>query len=280
MARPLRIEFPGALYHITSRGNRRESIYDGDEDRRLFLNVLESAIGRFNWICHAYCLMGNHYHLLIETPDATLSAGMREVNGVYTQRFNRRHGRVGHVFQGRYKAVLVEKEPYFLEVCRYIVLNPVRAGMVDQAQQWAWSSYGATSGLCTVPAFLTTDDILLRFSSQRSQAQAEYRRFVREGLEADSPFQNTAGGLVLGGDAFLTYCRSCMEEQSLTEVIREERFFWRPSLAELFAGIAKKDKDARNAMARKAFTIHGYTMKAIADFLGLHYSTVSVILKR
>ncbi len=137
MARPLRIEFPTALYHITSRGNRRESIYDGDEDRCLFLKVLESAIGRFHWICHAYCLMGNHYHLLIETPDANLSARMREVNGVYTQRFNRWHNRVGHVFQGRIRlcnsGMAYESRPFFIRAQRpfapvSLVLCPVSRG--------------------------------------------------------------------------------------------------------------------------------------------------------
>src|SRR4030042_5793823 len=129
MARPLRIEFPGAVYHVTSRGNARQTIFIDDEDRGGFLDLLSIVVERFNWICHAYCLMGNHYHLLIETPDGNLSKGMRELNGIYTQHFNRRHGRVGHVFQGRFKAILVEKDSYLLELCRYIVLNPVRAGI-------------------------------------------------------------------------------------------------------------------------------------------------------
>lgn len=130
MARPLRLEFAGALYHITARGNRREWIYETDEDRTEFLSLLSEVCQDFNWACHAFCLMGNHYHLLIETPEGNLSRGMRMLNGVYTQRFNRRHRRVGHFFQGRYKAILVEKESYLLELVRYILLNPVRAEMV------------------------------------------------------------------------------------------------------------------------------------------------------
>ncbi|MEQ5837697.1 transposase [Marinobacter sp. NFXS9] len=121
MARPLRLEFAGALYHVTSRGNRREMIYESDDDRRAWLSILDEVCETFNWVCHAYCLMGNHYHLLIETPEGNLSKGMRQLNGVYTQVFNRHHGRVGHVFQGRYKAILVEKDSYLLELCRYIV---------------------------------------------------------------------------------------------------------------------------------------------------------------
>ena len=135
MARPLRIEFAGAVYHVTSRGNHRAMIYEDDGDRVLFLEVLESVVERFNWLCHAYCLMGNHYHLLIETPEGNLSAGMRHLNQVYTQRYNRAHGVVGHLFQGRFKSVLIEKEAHLLEVCRYVVLNPVRAGMVAQARR-------------------------------------------------------------------------------------------------------------------------------------------------
>jgi len=141
MARPLRIEFPGAVYHVTARGNARAAIFLNDDDRRRFLALLTETAGRRGWTCHAYCLMDNHYHLMLETAAANLGRGMRQINGVYTQRFNRAHDRVGHVFQGRYKAILVEKQAYLLELCRYVVLNPVRAGMVAAPGDWAWSSY-------------------------------------------------------------------------------------------------------------------------------------------
>ena len=127
MARPVRIEFAGALYHITSRGDRREAIYEDDTDRFRFLEVLGEVVERFNWRCHAYCLMTNHYHLVVETVDGNLSKGMRQLNGVYTQWSNRRHRRTGHLLQGRYKAILVDSEAYLLELARYVVLNPVRA---------------------------------------------------------------------------------------------------------------------------------------------------------
>jgi len=126
MSRPMRLEFPNALYHVTSRGNAQQNIYLTDADRQQFLNVLNHVCQRYNWVVHAYCLMSNHYHLLIETPDGNLSKGMRQLNGLYTQDFNRAHKRVGHVYQGRYKAILVEKQAYLLELARYIVLNPVR----------------------------------------------------------------------------------------------------------------------------------------------------------
>ena len=147
MAIPLRIEFSGALYHVTSRGDGQEDIYLDDIDRTIIVDIFKEVCKRFNRVVHAYCLMMNHYHILIETPDSNLAKGMRQLNGVYTQRFNRKHRRVGHVFQGRYKAVLVQKEAYLLELVRYIVLNPVRAHMVKAAKDWPWSSYRATADL-------------------------------------------------------------------------------------------------------------------------------------
>ena len=130
MARPLRIEYPGAVYHVTARGNARQHIYADDTDFRDFLALLGKLAERYHWLCHSYCLMSNHYHLLLETPEGNLAAGMRQLNGIYTQTFNRRHRKVGHIFQGRYHAILVDKDRYVLELARYIVLNPVRARMV------------------------------------------------------------------------------------------------------------------------------------------------------
>ena len=188
MARPVRIEFPGALYHITSRGDGREDIYLDDDDRLDFIEVLEQVCFRFNWVCHSYCLMTNHYHLLIETPEGNLSQGMRQLNGVYMQNFNRHHSRVGHVFQGRYKAILVEKEAYLLELCRYIVLNPVRAEMVHKANDWPWSSYHSTIGNKPRPEWLGVDWILSHFSDNKGKAVKAYRDFVAAGKDQPSPW--------------------------------------------------------------------------------------------
>jgi len=165
VTRPVRIEFEGALYHVTSRGDRREAIYEDDSDRVQFLEILGEAIRSFNWVCHAYCEMGNHYHLVIETPDGNLSKGMRQLNGVYTQASNRRHGRVGHLFQGRYKAILVDRDAYLLELTRYVVLNPVRDGMVAHPGDWRWSSYLEMVGERSPPDWLATDRLLAQFAT-------------------------------------------------------------------------------------------------------------------
>jgi putative transposase len=133
----LRLEFAGALYHITSRGNGRDLIYLQDADFELFLQVLTDVCERYDWVVYAYCLMNNHYHLLVKTPDANLSQGMRQLNGVFTQSMDRKHHQVGHLFQGRYKAILEDKNTYLMELCRYIVLNPVRANMVSSPEEWS-----------------------------------------------------------------------------------------------------------------------------------------------
>ena len=175
MARPLRIEYAGALYHVTSRGDKKADIYLDDDDRELFLDSLKEVCARFNWIVHAYCLMDNHYHLLVETPESNLSLGMRQLNGVYTQRFNRKHSRVGHVYQGRFKAIIVQKEAYLMDLARYIVLNPMRARMVRYAQQWPWSSYRATIGLVSPQGGLNTEWLLAGFAKRKSRKHKSER---------------------------------------------------------------------------------------------------------
>lgn len=171
MARPLRIEVAGGLYHVTARGDRREDIYADETDRLHWLSIFGDVCDRFNWRCHGYCLMTNHYHLVVETPEANLSRGMRQLNGVYTQTFNRRHGLVGHLFQGRFKGILVEREAYLLELSRYVVLNPVRAGMVSDAGDWPWSSYRAMLGKVGAPDWLETDEVFGRFGQDRVTAR-------------------------------------------------------------------------------------------------------------
>jgi putative transposase len=154
MARPLRIQFPGAVYHVTARGNRQSPIFHDEVDRLALRNIFGGALERFDASALAWCLMGNHYHWVIQTRQANLSLLMRHVNGVYTQRFNRRHQKVGHVFQGRFTAILVDSQRYLLEACRYVELNPVRAGLAQDPAQWPWSSYAALTGLAPSPPWL------------------------------------------------------------------------------------------------------------------------------
>ena len=274
MARPLRLEFAGALYHITSRGNRREDIYEDDADREAFLSVLERVCDTYNWVCHAYCLMSNHYHLLIETPDANLSRGMRQLNGVYTQAFNRAHGRVGHVFQGRYKAILVEKESYLLELSRYIVLNPVRAGMVRSARDWRWSSYRATAGQLKGLGCLNVEWVLAAFGKKRSVAVERYKKFVSEGKGQASPWTLLRNQVYLGGEQFVEKMQSLIDgDKELSEVPSSQR---RPVPKEL--GYYEASSPDRNSAISRAYRSGGYTLREIGDHFGLHYSTVSGVV--
>jgi putative transposase len=281
MARPLRIQFPGGLYHVTARGNGRQTLFADDIDRERFLIVLTQVVARYRLLCHAHCLMGNHYHLLLETPDANLSRAMRQLNGVYSQAFNRRHERPGHVLEGRYHAQVVDKDAYLREVCRYIVLNPVRAGLVAHPREWLWSSYGATAGHTLVPRFLTVDSVLsLAGMTVRSAAQRQYRQFVDAGIgELTTSLEPAGSRLFVGGAGVLHPVREQIGGAStLFEVPRAQRFALRPELAALFTGVKSRvDRDARCVLAVRE---HGYTMRAVAQFLDVHYCTVTRALAR
>ena len=280
MSRQLRIEYPGAVYHVTSRGNARNPIFADDEDRETWLAVLGHVVERYQWLCHAYCLMGNHYHLMIETPQGNLSRGMRHLNGVYTQRFNRRHGLVGHLFQGRFKAILVEKESYLLQLCRYIVRNPVAAALTQSAEEWPWSSYRATVGLAKPPEFLTLDWLLEQFSPQRETARILYRRFVEDGSDSCSPWHSLVGRIFLGSEQFSGEWTSRLaESQSLQEIPKAERLAARPDLPSLM-GAGCCSREEKDAKIYQAYRVYGYTQKQIADFLGVHYATVSRAITR
>ena len=271
MARPLRIELAGGLYHVTSRGDRREAIYLDDLDRTEWLGVFGEVCSRFNWRCHAYCEMTNHYHLVVETPDANLSKGMRQLNGVYTQATNRRHGLVGHLFQGRFKAILVERDAYLLELARYVVLNPVRAAMVAEADDWPWSSYRAMVGQESAPAWLETDWVLGQFSQTRALAQAAYADFVRQGIGQPSVWEGLRHQVFLGSGEFAERHRvSFKSMDQLREVPRAQR----RALAKTLEDFAQHCSDRREAMAR-AFQSGAYSMQEIANYFGVHYSTVS-----
>lgn len=275
MARPLRIEFAGALYHVTARGNARGDIYTDDEERERYLELLAKACKRFDWYCHAYCLMTNHYHLLIETGSPTLSKGIKYLNGTYTQYFNRRNKRVGHVFQGRYKAILVQKETYLLELSRYIVLNPVRARMVRQAADWLWSSYRATAGYHQNEAFLTTDWLLSAFTTNKKDAQQLYRHFVQEGKNQPSPWESLKNQIYLGSDQFVEDMQCKLNpKQSLADIPRKQKQS-PPKPLSYYENCYKRRTEA---MAY-AYLSGSYTLAEVGDWFGVSYATVSRAVK-
>ncbi|QDQ29219.1 addiction module toxin RelE [Chitinimonas arctica] len=279
MARPLRLEFAGALYHLTSRGDRREDIYLTEEDRRQFLMLLGQVCERFNWRVHAYCLMTNHYHLVVETVEANLSAGMRQLNGVYTQYFNRAHCRVGHVFQGRYKGILVERDSYLLELSRYVVLNPLRAGMVAELLDWPWSSYPTMVG-DSAPDWLAVKPLLACFGGKIDQARERYRRFVAQGVNRSPPWEELRGQAFLGSDAFLDQMQVRLSQQvsavtSLREIPRVQR---RPAAKPV--GWYAIMYPERNTAIFEAYQSGGYTLQDVAEHFGLHYTTVSRIVSK
>ena len=272
MTRPLRIEFPHAVYHVTSRGNARQDIVLNARDRTQFLLLLGHVIDRYGWLCHAYCLMDNHYHLLLETPQANLSQGMRQLNGRYTQAFNRQHRRVGHLLQGRFTAILVEKDAHLLELCRYVVLNPVRAKMVTHPRLWTWSSYRGTAGELTGPAWLSTDWILMQFGSRVREAQRRYRQFVAEGREGPRPWEQLRGQIYLGSEDFIAQHQP---DRVIREIPRRQTQAKRPPLREVFQ---RRGGEGRRIYL--AYRQYGYRLHEIAEHLGVHYATVSRRLKQ
>jgi putative transposase len=269
MARPLRICLPGGVYHLIARGNAGEPIFRNDDDRTLFLATLAHIVDRFGWLCHAYCLMDNHYHLVAETPRPNLPLGMRQLNGLYAQRFNRRHGRCGHVFQARYRSILVEKESHLLSVCRYVILNPVRAGICTRPEHYRWSSYRATVGRAPAEAFLFTDWLLGHFGPKRRVAQGRYEQFVAPALT--EALEQQVCGERLGTELFLSERYGL--DPPLAEVPRVQIEPLRPPLKQILGG-------GEGSSIALAYRRYGYRLHEIAEALGCHYSTVSRRLRR
>lgn len=296
MARPLRLEHPGALWHVTARGNERGDVFRDDVDRREFLSVLGRTVGLFGWRLHAYVLMGNHYHLLVGTPEATLSRGMRQLNGDYAQHFNRRHGRDGHVFQGRFKAVLVQRESHLLEVARYVVLNPVRAGLAKSAGEWEWSSWAATAGLAPAPEWLDASFLLEAFGSRRAAAAARYRDFVADGAASSyDPWSQVVGQIYLGSQAFADAARALRSSpERAREFPRRQREPVAPTVEEvvrLFGqafGLTLEELRERprllsreRAILAAALRRHARaTLPAIGEALGVEVSRASMLARR
>ena len=268
--RALRVLFPGAVYHVTSRGNARQPIFLDAADRMQFLKLLQVAIERYGWICHGYCLMGNHYHLLIETPRGNLPIGMRHLNGCYSQSFNRRWQRVGHLFQGRYKAVLVEKLPYLLELIRYAALNPMRTEppLCAAPELYAWSSYRILLGLAPRPAWLTVDWVLAQFGDDYEAARTRLRAFVDEARGMGE--EDAIDGIYFGSERFIA--EKVVDVGPIPEIPRAH---WQPVRPPLDAIFETVDEPIL-----AAYREYGYTLKEIGAHLGCHYQTVSRRLRQ
>lgn len=280
MARPLRIAYPGAVYHITGRGNEKKTVFRDDQDRKTFLDILHQVNKRYNWICHTYCLMRNHYHLLIETPDGNISIGMRQLNGVYTQAFNKRHNRVGHLFQGRYKAILLQKDSHLLEVCRYAVLNPVRARLVERTGQWKWDSYQATAGKAIAHPCLKTDWVLSHFGSKRDSAEKGYRKFINEKISSESIFKDVQAQSILGEEKFVATLKGYIKGyKDVSEIPKTQRYVDRPKLETIFDTRILHDRDKRNKKIVEAVEKHGYKQREIAEYLRMHFTSISRIIR-
>ena len=283
MSRPLRIEFPGAVYHVSSRGDRREDIFVDDTDRARFLALVAQGLARFDVQLLAYCLMSNHYHFVLHTRQGRLSALMRHVNGVYTQAFNRRHDKVGHLFQGRFKAILVDREAYLLEVCRYVELNPVRAGMVAGAADWPWSSYRAHAGLAQPPDWLGSDDLHCHLlgrdvtsMADRSRARKAYVALVAAARDSNLWATGLNRQIYLGDDDFVQRMQDAalLGAQRSRSVPRAQRGSPR-TLKQWLAHCATREEALRQAHA-----VSGFTMTALAAELGLTPARVGQLIAR
>lgn len=286
MSRPLRIEFPGAIYHVTSRGDRREAIYRDEVDRQTQLEVLAQAADRFDAQVLAYCLMGNHYHLVLHTRQGNLSRLMRHFNGVYTQAYNRRHGLVGHLFQGRFKAILVDRDAYLLALCRYVERNPVAAGLVASAGEWPWSSYAAHVGRAATPLWLDTAGLhgyLLGHSvtsaADSRRACARYAELVEQSQAQDATFWRDAlqGQVYLGDENFVQCMQAQMHahqqhDKQIPKAQRRRRQSWQAWLEEC--------QGDRDQALYQAYQQGGMTMTQLARDSGLSISHVSRLIAK
>lgn len=269
MSRPLRIEYPGAFYHITARGNAKQEIFLDDKDFKKFLQLLGREIDQQHWNCYAYCLMKNHYHLLIETPEPNLVKGMTRLNGTYTQYFNNRHDRVGHLFQGRYKSIVVEKENYLLELCRYIVLNPVRAKLVKDPADWEWSSYRVTIKSELGPAWIDNKFILEQFGTKDDDAIAIYKRFVKDGIGSKAPWNKLKGQIWLGQQDFIKEVQKYINNTNPYEIPGAQLNPIRPSKEQIVNAVKElykiSEKEIIERKNKEAYKATVYLLKRAAN---------------
>ena len=294
MARALRIEYDGALYHVTSRGNERKAVFRDDTDREKFLELIGRAVEQFGIQVHSYVLMDNHYHLLIETPRGGLNQALRYINGVYTQAFNRRHKRVGHLFQGRYKAILVEKDAYLLELSRYIHLNPWRVNRGRDPIKYRWSSLGPYVGTRAAPSWLTVRELMSQFGSKGKRG---YWQFVAEGIKQGirTPWDELRGQAVMGSEEFVQRVmkRHGGKAEKKTEIVgRKELVGVKPEVIMAavgkYYGIKPEEMKGRGRRYTEPRYVASYLMRRygfmglreIGERVGLHFSAVGNSVQR
>lgn len=288
MARPLRIIYPGAFYHVTSRGNEKKDIFKSRRDREKFLEYLTSASERYGAVIHAYCLMSNHFHLLLETPSGNISQIMSHIIGAYTTYFNIKRKRAGHLFQGRYKAILVEADEYAVELSRYIHLNPVKAGIAVEPGEYQWSSYRSYIGEALLPEWLKTSYILSCFGKKEPTARKNYCDFV-EKLDVEkyeSPLNNAIGGSILGSPGFIeeiteTHLKGREEDKGIPAL---RHFSGKPSLEDIInaakEAIRDNEKLARQAGIYLCHKYSGAALKEIANKFDVGETAIGEASKR
>lgn len=295
MARPLRIEYEGALYHITARGNERNPIYREEGDYHRFLELLSELPQRYGVLIHGYILMKNHYHFLIETPKGNIIKVMHYLNATYTGYFNKKYKRVGHLFQGRYKGFLIEKERYLLSVSRYIHLNPVRALIVKKPEEYRWSSYPAYIGRGKENKWLTCSWVLGQYSSDKGKARRQYNAYIGEGLTLkENPFKALKAGLILGSEDFVDRIKKKVELKEHREIPESRMLTRRIKYEDVITAVFKKFKineeeikklGKRNNLARKIslYLLRRFTDMSnveIAGYFGIGYTAVSQATSR
>ena len=268
MARPLRIEFSGATYHITSRGNEQRDIFHSDDDRRAFLKFLGDAARRFGWSVTAWVLMSNHFHLLLQTPQPNLSKGMHWLNGTYAAWFNRRYNRCGHLFQGRFKAFVIEKEAYYAEVLRYVVLNPVRAKLVAHPAHYRWSSFRGTAGFEEPDPWLDLAAALEPFGGEEEMSRLRYRQFVLDRIGCEEPlWRDVIHGVYLGTDEWAKEMRGRVESKPRsTDHPKAQRAIGRPKMHQIIAAVATVAGTTSEAIR----TTRGDPLRSLVAWIGWH----------
>ncbi len=286
MARQLRIEYPGAFYHVLNRGVERRSVFSDFKDYECFVDLCSGLHRRFKFRAHSYCLMPNHYHLYLETPEGNLSSLMHQLDGIYTQRFNRRHRRVGPLFQGRYKAILVEKESYSIEISRYIHLNPVQAKLVPQPEDYPWSSYAAFLGRRKPDSFLETQWLLSQFGLTEQVAQEAFHRFTLAGTKQPwEPERFTVGGILLGGQPFVEWAKRKFCSTDKDHAISQSRELRpTPNPTEILAAVNDLDLNPNLKRKLSTYALRRFThlrLKEVGALVGgLSEAAASQIAKR